>query len=274
MRTSAHLAAACLLLPLLLACTTMNPTSRTPAPELNDTAWTLASLPGPTSHTGTNAPLATLRFEAGRAQGSDGCNRYGGAYTASTDGRLQFGPQLVSTRMACPEPMGALASAFNAALLATQAYRVDGGQLLLLGADGATLATLAAQPAGLAGTAWQVTGYNNGKQAIVSVLGGTTLTLEFMADGRLRGSGGCNQFGSSYSSTGRQLGIGTAATTRKACPAPEGVMEQEAAFLHALETVASALREGDRLELRSAGGALAVTATLAATRTTAPVRKP
>lgn len=270
MRTFVQHATASLLLPLLFACTTMAPPPASLLPTLDNTVWTLVSLTGQAVPA---TPGATLRFEGGRAQGSDGCNRFGGPYTA-TDGGLKIGPQLVATRMACPEPAGALASAFNAALAATQSHRVDGGRLVLLGAGGAALATLAPQATGLTGTAWQVTGYNNGRQAVVSVLGGTTLTLEFLADGRLRGSGGCNQFGSSYSSTGRQLGIGPAATTRKACPAPEGVMEQEAAFLHALETVASALREGDRLELRSAGGALAVTATLAATLTTAPVRKP
>jgi heat shock protein HslJ len=41
-------------------------------------------------------------------------------------------------------------------------------------------------------------------------------------------------------------------------------MAQEAQFLAALATTASARREGDRLELRTAGGALAVSARLAA----------
>jgi heat shock protein HslJ len=43
-------------------------------PSLDDTAWVLAELPG-------RALLSdhgiTLRFEDGRAAGSDGCNRYG-----------------------------------------------------------------------------------------------------------------------------------------------------------------------------------------------------
>jgi heat shock protein HslJ len=172
---------------------------------------------------------------------------------------LQIGPQLVSTRMACPEPAGALAAAFNAALSATQSYRVEGGQLRLLDTAGATLAVLAPQATGLAGTTWRVAGYNNGRQAVVSVLGGTSLTLEFMADGRLRGSGGCNNFGSSYTLTGSQLGIGAAAATRKSCAEPEGVMDQEAAFLRALESVTSMRREGERLELRTASDALAAT---------------
>jgi heat shock protein HslJ len=47
------------------------------------------------------------------------------------------------------------------------------------------------------------------------------------------------------------------------CAHPQGVMAQEAAFLKALDRVATARIEGDRLELRCAEGALIVTATLA-----------
>jgi heat shock protein HslJ len=45
------------------------------------------------------------------------------------------------------------------------------------------------------------------------------------------------------------------------CANPERVMEQEQQFLKALETVATAGFEGDRLELRTATGALAMTLT-------------
>jgi heat shock protein HslJ len=43
------------------------------------------------------------------------------------------------------------------------------------------------------------------------------------------------------------------------CASPAGVMEQEQQFLKALETVTTARMEGDRLELRTATGALAAT---------------
>jgi len=54
---------------------------------------------------------------------------------------------------------------------------------------------------------------------------------------------------------------GAAVTTRKMCAEPERVMEQEQLFLRALETVASARVEGDRLEPRTADVALAIQAT-------------
>jgi heat shock protein HslJ len=224
-------------------------------PRLDGTAWVLAELPG---HARVPGSSITLRFEEGRASGSDGCNRYGFAYTG-TGSRLEFTPSGISTQMACAPELMQQAAAFKASLTRTTAFGMDSGQLQLLGADGAVLARFSAQPEGLAGTAWLVTGYNNGRQAVVSVLNGTELTMEFSADGRVMGSAGCNRYSGSFKQDGKALSFGPAAATRRMCIEPEGVMEQEQQFLKALETVATASHEADRLELRTADGALAVT---------------
>ena len=243
----------------LIACAASAPGADM-TPTLNNTAWTLSGLAGRRLPTG---PTPTMQFEGGRVQGSDGCNRYSAPYTAA-EGRFQLESPGVSTQMACPEPITRLASDFNAALARARAYRIDGTSLALLDAGGVAVATFAPQATGLGGTAWEVTGYNNGRQAVVSVMTGTRLTMEFMPDGKLRGSAGCNSFVGSYTSSGSNLTIGSVAATRKACLEPEGTMAQEAAFLRALETVATARREADRLELRTAAGALAATLTVAA----------
>jgi heat shock protein HslJ len=201
-----------------------------------------------------------LRFDAGRASGTDGCNRYSSPYTTKGSG-LEFGADGASTQMACPPDVMQQAAAYRSGLSAARSYRVEGGRLQLLGPDGAVLATLVPQPQALAGTSWRVTGYNNGRQAVVSVLAGTTLTLAFAPDGRVSGSAGCNHYSAKYTFAGESLGFGPAATTRKMCADHERVMEQEQQFLKALETVASARQEGDRLELRTANGALAVALT-------------
>ena len=57
---------------------------------------------------------------------------------------------------------------------------------------------------------------------------------------------------------GAALSVGTAAATRKMCAEPEGIMEQESAFLAALATATTWRLEGERLQLRSENGALAV----------------
>jgi heat shock protein HslJ len=224
---------------------------------LEPSAWILSSLPGRDTPPSAGA---TLRFERGRASGSDGCNRFSGPY-AAVDGRLSFGPNLAATQMACPEPLRGFAAAFGQALARTATYRVDAGALVLLDAQGATLASFSAQPTRLVGTRWQVTGYNTGTQAVSSVAAGTRITLEF-ADGGVRGSGGCNGYSGTFTEgPGGALAFGPLRTTRMACPQPPETMPQEAAFLRALQTVASARREGNRLELRTADGALAVSAT-------------
>ena len=250
-RTAATLAAGS----LVAACTAMSPAPEQPA--LSGTDWVLSSLPGRSL---LPDATATAHFEGARVQGTDGCNRYTAPYT-ETGSALQVGPRAASTQMACPPAVMQQAEAFTGALALASRYRVAAGRLQLLAADGAVLATLAPQSQGLAGTSWRVTGYNNGKQAVVSVLADTSLTMAFSAEGKVSGSAGCNHYTASYASEGQKLSLGPAAATRKMCASPERIMEQEQQFLKALETVATARFEGDRLELRMAAGALAATLT-------------
>jgi heat shock protein HslJ len=243
-----------LLLAGFLAACTANPYTMSETSPLEGTAWILSALPGKTLPL---EKMVTLRFEGGKASGSDGCNRYSAPYT-STGQSLAISPRGISTMMACPPEAMQLAADYTQALGNSRAWRIEGGHLHLLAADGRTLATLAAQPASLVGTSWRVTAINNGKQAVVSVLSGSTLTLSFTADGLASGSAGCNRYNARYQADAAKLRFQVPAATRMMCPG-EALMEQEQAFLKALSTVASARSEGSRLELRTAGGALAVT---------------
>jgi heat shock protein HslJ len=236
---------------LLSACTAMSTADSTAG--LDGTAWVLSSLPGQALVPGATA---TARFEGGRIAGTDGCNRYTVSYT-QTGRALQVGSRGAATLMACPPAVSKQADGFMGALTRASAHRVEGGQLQLLAADGTVLATLDAQSQSLAGTSWRVISYNNGRQAVVSTLAGTRLTMAFSNDGRVGGSAGCNNFNAPYTLEGQKLTIGPAAATRRMCASPERVMEQEREFLQALTTVATARFEGDRLELRTAGGELA-----------------
>jgi heat shock protein HslJ len=105
--------------------------------------------------------------------------------------------------------------------------------LVISDQTGRTLLEFAAAPSNpLVGT-WEVTGYNNGAGALVSVAIDTEVTASFGADGTLAGSAGCNEYSGSYVVDGMALSIGPLATTRKACD--ESVMEQETRFLAALQ---------------------------------------
>jgi len=230
-----------------------------PAPDpLDDTAWVLESMPGRTLLAGV--PV-TLRFEEARVSGSDGCNRYGAPYR--TDGGFRLAGSMVTTQMACSAEAMAQAAAYADALRRARAARIDGERLVLADERAATLATFAAQPELLAGTSWRVTGYNNGRQAVVSPLPETELTIVFGADGRVNGSSGCNRYTGTYDTQRRGVQFGPLASTKKACVDPKGVMEQESAFLATLRTAARVRVEGDRLELRRADRAIAVVASAA-----------
>lgn len=123
-----------------------------------------------------------------------------------------------------------------------------------------------AQP--LAGTSWQLMFYNNGKEAVESVAEGTAITAHFGQDGTVYGSAGCNDYTTSYSIEGEDISINRAASTRKICAAPEGIMEQEAAFFTALEKASRFEIHGDVLELFFRDGQLA-----ASMKSTARVKK-
>ena len=220
---------------------------------LDGTAWILTALGSRTPPTGTTV---TAQFEDGRVQGTNGCNRYS-APVATRGMNIEISSKAATTNMACPPDIMKLADAFMRAMSSARSYRIGGKQLDLLAADGTVLATFAAQSQSLAGTSWRATGINNGKGGVVSLVAATSVTMNFAPDGKIAGSAGCNNYTSTFTQDGAKLTFTAAAATHRMCFA-SGVMEQEQAFLKALESTATARMEGDQLELRTADGALAL----------------
>src|SRR5262245_27064100 len=66
------------------------------------------------------------------------------------------------------------------------------------------------------------------------VVAGTQVTAAFGTDDHVSGSAGCNRYSGHAAAKDQQLDIGALATTRMHCGA-EGVMEQEQAYLAALQ---------------------------------------
>jgi heat shock protein HslJ len=159
--------------------------------------------------------------------------------------------------MACDAPVMDQEVAYFQALTASNSFSIEGDQLTLKDAEGKELATFTAQSQSLEGSSWQTISYNNGKQAVTSVLIGSELTADFGTDGKLSGSAGCNNYNGGYVVDGEKITIGPLASTMKMCNEPEGVMDQESQFLAAMQSAATYKIEGDRLELRTADGALA-----------------
>lgn len=225
---------------------------------LEGPVWLLASYGDPDNPTPVlpdSEITALFNAADGRVSGRSGCNNYFGSYTVDGDA-LTIGP-LGSTMMACPEPLMQQEQAYTAALQGAENFSVEEDTLSISG--GGKELRYIAQTEGLAGTAWSVTGYNNGKQAVVSPIIDTTLTLEF-GDTQLSGNAGCNTYTAEYTTDGNTITIGTAAVTARMCIAPDGVMEQEAAFVAALQSAATYSMQGGRLEMRTADDAMAISA--------------
>jgi heat shock protein HslJ len=239
---------------LLILAACGSPMSQGGGGDLTGKVWALTVLNGQPLAAGTG--ISAQFTSDGKVGGSAGCNRYTGKYTVS-GADITFDPSIATTMMACPQPIMDQESAYLKMLGEARTYTViKGEELTLIGADNTKLATYKAQTQGLAGTNWEAIGYNNGKQAVVSVMLGTTITASFGTDGNLTGNAGCNNYNGTYTVNGNQITIGPLASTRKMCNDPAGVMDQETQYLAALETAATYQIEGTALELRTKDGAL------------------
>ena len=226
------------------------PSGQPDATALESTSWRLISLPGHTP-----AALAALeqgptaRFEAGRITGFGGCNRLMGSYTLQQN-RVTIGG-LAGTMMACPEPAMSIERALHAALTGPLSYAITGNRLSLTSDSGAVLVFEKEAAATLEGATWEVTGYNNGRQAVVSPITGTALSVAF-EKGTVSGQAGCNTFRATFSTDGSRITVGPAATTRKMCG--DAVMTQEREFLKALESATTWSIDAGLLHLHRADG--------------------
>jgi hypothetical protein len=117
-------------------------------------------------------------------------------------------------------------------------------------------------PDPLAGTRWEVTNINNGAGAVVGLLAGTKISLDFGTSnvGQVSGRAGCNTYFGPYTAGGNSLTVSRPATTSLLCPEPAGVMEQEQQYLAALQSAATFTIQGDQLAIRSGLDQLAVSA--------------
>jgi heat shock protein HslJ len=202
------------------------------AATLQDSTWRLTQLPGRTLPAVHERNAVTVSFKGGRVHGFSGCNQFMGSYTLEGE-RLVLG-RLGGTMMACPEPAMSLESHFLKSFSGALSVAVAGNTMTLKPASGGdALQFELAPPPRLEAVRWEVTGYNNGRQAVVGTKTGTRLTLMFQG-GKVSGSSGCNRFHGPFKVEGSALKIGALATTRKACD--DAVMTQEREFLRALES--------------------------------------
>jgi heat shock protein HslJ len=229
--------------------------SRTPEISLEGTHWQLGEIVNEDEVTpvasGVNAWLILTNGSAG---GFGGCNQFAASYELSGDS-LAFG-QIASTLVACDDETNAFEDQYFSALGLVASYAIDGATLSLVDAEGATVLSYAAAPPATVEGPWNVTGYNNGAEAVVSPVIGGEPSITFHPDGTVAGFGGCNQFGGGYSVDGDAIAIGPLHATLIACT--DEINTQETQFLAALDSATTWSVSGNTLELRDDSGALQV----------------
>jgi heat shock protein HslJ len=227
------------------------------ATSIEGPTWRLTELRGldPGVLRGAVRPV-TANFKAGRISGFSGCNQFFGPYAVDGD-RVTIGT-LAGSMMACEGPSMKVENAVHAALAGTFRYVLADNRLTLQAGAVAVMAFQAEPAPALEGVTWKITGFNNGRQAVVSPLSGSTLSATFRG-GWVEGFAGCNTFRATYTAEADRIVIGPVAQTRKACGG-EGVMRQEREFLSALQSATTWGFMGRMLDLHRADGERVLTA--------------
>ena len=199
--------------------------------------------------------LTWFELSDGTVTGNAGANNFTGGYELNGS-KIKFLPTASNMMMGTPELM-AQESQFMKGLGEAVEYQMVEGELHLRNAEGAVVIKMKPRvEPGLTSGVWKATGVNNGKGGVASILRGTELTIRFGEDGRVSGSSGCNSFSGSYELKDDQIKFSPLAGTRKMCSEPEGIMDQESAFLQALGKAVVWNVEAGSLELRDEAGAL------------------
>jgi heat shock protein HslJ len=196
----------------------------------------------------------TAEYMGGLLSGRGGCNSYTGSYEVDRD-QIDFGP-VASTMMACPPEVMEQESGYLNALSNASSFTVEEGVLILRDSVGEMVIEYKAkEPVTLQGTSWLAVSTNNGRGGMVSLISGTEITANFEEDGTMSGSAGCNTYSAPFEVAGETMTVGMAASTRMFCEVPDGIMEQEAQYLAALQNAATYKIAADRLEIRDREGA-------------------
>jgi heat shock protein HslJ len=227
------------------------PAATVEMPAVEGTAWELVSYL--TAENETVKPLPGTEISTvlnrGEISGIGSCNRYLGNYTVV--GEKVTVKAVATTVMWCPpEELMAQEKIFIGDLNRAASYKIVGKQLQVFDEEGAVLLTYTAlEPSALVGTTWGLTTYSNGKGGMASPVAGSDITAVFGTDGNVTGSAGCNTYNAAYQVDGIRISIGPAAGTKMACAEPKGIMEQETAYLAALQTATRYEIQADELVL-------------------------
>lgn len=206
------------------------------ASALANTEWQLESLWPPEIATpvvpGTDV---TLGFGIDRYTGFGGCDWFMGMYSI-TNGELWM-QQPAKTLAGCvnkPQATDQQAT-FLSMLQSVVTYEVKDNKLVFYNTDKQQMLTMVPlQAVPFEGTTWDALFAFTTEGGVWNpILPGANITAIF--DGQtLSGSAGCNDYSATYQRQGDRLTLGPVTATKRSCATPEGVMDQEQAYLELL----------------------------------------
>jgi len=236
---------------------------------LEGTLWTMTSL-GPIDN--PRPPVQGSNFTAifsrqpgmpsGQMSGTTGCNDFASAYYANLE-NIKINMPGTSNNSCTPDMVGEQLVYFQA-LNAARSYRILGNELQIF-YDDQVLIFVATYPqaetgplAALDGTQWWLYSIDT-----FIVIPGSEVTALFAINpdgltGQISGSAGCNSYNAEIVGVFQVSGLNA---TQSLCETPEGVMEQESAYLAPLQAAQSFSLEGDTLMINTGLGTLVYTNT-------------
>lgn len=245
----------------------------TSAYPLAATAWQAESFGSPED----NLPLiedtrASVVYFFDRYAGFDGCSWFLGVYSATPEGELRMMTPARTTNF-CEDPPGIFdqAALFTASLLNTTEYRMEGEQLLAFTVEDQQMLTLnPAQPIPEVGTEWELKfWWHADSERWIPVIPLSTSTITFSEGGEASGSGGCNNYTTSYEGELQiekvmeatedyaelpALSLGPVASQMVECTEPEGIMDQELNLFTSFTEVAYYFKLGGLMMMLDADG--------------------
>jgi len=105
----------------------------------------------------------------------------------------------------------------------------------------------------LDGSSWTLRSYQDDTGETINILPRSTITAHFQAN-TVTGIAGCNNYNASYQASRNKLSFGSVAATKKICNTPLGIMQQENAFLNALNSTTSYKLKSNSLEMTDSRG--------------------
>jgi heat shock protein HslJ len=223
---------------------------------LVNTQWLLIGFgePGTPTPVEAGTTITAIFSEDGNVSGSSGCNHYAGSYETNED-QLTIGP-LATTGAICPvgaEQEQSFLEAFGDA----HSYQIFGQNLRLSYGEGEDVLIFTSANLPLEGTLWTLASFQG--EPVPPEISITALFEpgDEEEPSSVAGSAGCNTYSAAYQVDDDQLTITTPITTLKAC---EIGMEQETAYLAAIEGEQSFQIIGDNLDIQTETGTLSYVA--------------